>query len=72
MNNEIHEDDNFSRIFREQLDVLRVYGAKFAQENPDLAPYLETGHRKNHDPETERLIESFAFMIAQLETKIIE
>lgn len=62
-------NQEFLRHYLNIMDELRENGKIFSQQNPDLAPYLDLSYRKSNDPETERLIESFAYMFAQIEHK---
>ncbi|APJ03193.1 type VI secretion system baseplate subunit TssF [Silvanigrella aquatica] len=66
-----YSNQNFLKLYLNSLDNLRTNGRIFSQQNPDLAPYLDLSYRKSNDPETERLIESFAYMFAQVEHKSI-
>lgn len=66
MNNK-NGNQEFLEIYMKIIEDLRENGRVFAEQNPDLAPYLDLSYRKSHDPETERLIESFAYMFAQIE-----
>src|SRR5205823_5128632 len=60
---------SFLKTYLNLLSRLREGGSVFAKQNPELAPYLDMTTRKSSDPEIERLIESFAFMLAQVEHK---
>jgi hypothetical protein len=62
-------NQDFLGIYINILEELRENGKIFSQQNPELAPYLDLSYRKSNDPETERLIESFAYMFAQVEHK---
>ncbi len=64
-------NQEFLRHYISIIDELRENGKVFSQQNPDLAPYLDLSYRKSNDPETERLIESFAYMFAQIEHKSV-
>lgn len=59
----------FLKTYLNLLSRLREGGATFAKQNPEIAPYLDMTNRKSADPEIERLIESFAFITAQVEYK---
>lgn len=59
----------FLKTYLNLLSRLRESGSIFAKQNPEIAPYLDMTHRQSADPEIERLIESFAFMAAQVEYK---
>ncbi|KAB8031908.1 type VI secretion system baseplate subunit TssF [Fluviispira multicolorata] len=64
-----YSNQDFLKIYIDTLDELRKNGRLFSQQNPDLAPFLDFSYRKSNDPETERLIESFAYMKAQVDYK---
>ncbi|MGY3803920.1 type VI secretion system baseplate subunit TssF [Pigmentibacter ruber] len=64
-------NQEFLRHYINIIDELRENGKVFSKQNPDLAPYLDLSYRKSNDPETERLIESFAYMFAQIEHKSV-
>lgn len=66
-----HSNQSFLKIYMNALEELRENGRIFSHQNPDLAPYLDLSYRKSNDPETERLIESFAYMLSQVEHKSI-
>ncbi len=66
-----YSNQDFLKIYMDSINELRENGKVFSQQNPDLAPYLDLSYRKSNDPETERLIESFAYMFAQVEHKSI-
>lgn len=53
---------------QELADILEYYAEniyEFAEANPQLAPAIFSNAEKINDPETDRLDESFAFMMAQ-------
>ena len=62
-------NQEFIKVYIDIIEELRENGRIFSQQNPDLAPYLDLSFRRSNDPETERLIESFAYMFAQVEHK---
>jgi type VI secretion system protein ImpG len=64
-------NQDFLKIYMDIINNLRENGKVFSQQNPELAPYLDLSYRKSNDPETERLIESFAYMFAQVEHKSV-
>jgi len=61
----------FLKTYLNLINQLRESGTTFAEQNPEVAPYLDIRSIQGSDPEIERLIESFAFMIAQVEHKSI-
>ena len=71
MSRKNNSNQDFLKIYMDTINELRENGKVFSQQNPDLAPYLDLSYRKSNDPETERLIESFAYMFAQVEHKSI-
>ncbi len=56
-----------NKYYSDELDYLRDLGAEFANENPNLAPFLA---RASRDPDVERLMEGFAFLTGRLRQKI--
>jgi type VI secretion system protein ImpG len=56
-----------NRLYQDELSYLRELGAIFAAENPQIAPFLA---READDPDVERLLEGFAFLIAKLREKL--
>ncbi|MCA6107932.1 type VI secretion system baseplate subunit TssF [Bradyrhizobium cenepequi] len=53
--------------YEDELSYLRELGRDFAQANPKLAPFLG---RDATDPDVERLLEGFAFLVARLRQKL--
>lgn len=53
--------------YEDELSYLRELGADFALANPRLAPFLG---RDAADPDVERLLEGFAFLVARLRQKL--
>jgi type VI secretion system protein ImpG len=53
--------------YEDELSYLRELGRDFAQANPKLAPFLG---RDASDPDVERLLEGFAFLVARLRQKL--
>mgnify|MGYP000196205689 CR=1 FL=1 len=60
---------HFLKCYQDLLARLRENGSDFARQNPEIAPYLDMSNRKSADPEIERLLESFAYLLAQVEHK---
>ncbi|MGF1607267.1 MAG: type VI secretion system baseplate subunit TssF [Rhodothalassiaceae bacterium] len=58
---------SFNRYYREELDYLRQLGRVFAEENPQLSRFLGD---QGHDPDVERLLEGFAFLVGRLRQKV--
>lgn len=56
--------------YQEEIVFLREQGKKFASKYPTIADKIDFNGNRSNDPHTERIIESFAFMVAQLNTKI--
>jgi type VI secretion system protein ImpG len=54
-------------FYEDELSYLRELGRDFAQANPKLAPFLG---RDATDPDVERLLEGFAFLVARLRQKL--
>jgi type VI secretion system protein ImpG len=57
----------FNKYFQDELSYLRDLGAEFANDNPNLAPFLA---RESNDPDVERLLEGFAFLTGRLRQKL--
>ena len=53
--------------YEDELSYLRELGREFSQANPKLAPFLG---RDATDPDVERLLEGFAFLVARLRQKL--
>jgi type VI secretion system protein ImpG len=64
-----NDGTNFLNTYLNTLNSLRNNGKIFSQENPEIAAHLNLAFRQSNDPETERLIESFAYMFANVENK---
>lgn len=58
---------SFNKYYQDELAYLRELGAEFANENPNLAPFLS---RESSDPDVERLLEGFAFLSGRLRQKL--
>jgi type VI secretion system protein ImpG len=58
------------RYYLRELDYLRGSGAEFARRYPRVAGRLDLGDEGSADPHIERLIESFAFLTARLQSSI--
>lgn len=56
--------------YYDELLFLREHGKEFAQRYPTIADKIDFNGNRSNDPQTERIIESFAFMAAQLNAKI--
>lgn len=59
--------NKLERLYRDELEFLRLQGKVFAQRYPQLAGFLG---EKSSDPDVERLLEGFAFLSARLRDKI--
>lgn len=53
--------------YEDELSYLRELGCDFALANPKLAPFLG---REATDPDVERLLEGFAFLVARLRQRL--
>lgn len=63
--------NNLLKYYREEISFLRDEGKNFANEYPEIAKKIDISNNvMSADPQTERMIESFAFMIAGLRSKI--
>lgn len=58
---------SFNKYYQDELAYLRELGAEFANENPNLAPFLS---RESTDPDVERLLEGFAFLSGRMRQKL--
>jgi type VI secretion system protein ImpG len=58
------------RYYLEELSYLRELGARFAQAYPKVAARLELQPDECPDPHVERLIESFAFLTARIQSDL--
>ena len=65
-----HHDDEFLRCYLEELSYLRRMGERFARRHPKIARRLELQADECPDPHVERLIESFAFLAARIQTDL--
>ena len=63
-------DDEFLRCYLEELSYLRRMGERFAHEHPKIARRLELQGDECPDPHVERLIESFAFLTARIQSDL--
>lgn len=59
--------DAFDSQFRDELSYLKLLGRTFAEENPELINLLSDS---NSDPDVERLLEGFSFLVAGVQSKI--
>ena len=57
----------YTKYFQDELAFLRELGKEFAEENPDLAPFLAEG---GEDPDVRRLLEGFAFLSGRIRQKL--
>ncbi|MHA1558221.1 MAG: type VI secretion system baseplate subunit TssF [Alphaproteobacteria bacterium] len=60
----------FIDYYHEELSYLRNSGKIFAKKYPKIARRLDFSDQESPDPHTERLLESFAFLTAQLRQEI--
>lgn len=58
---------SLNALYENELSYLRELGQEFARANPSLAGFLA---REASDPDVERLLEGFAFTVAQLRQKL--
>ena len=64
-------NNNLLKYYREEISFLREEGKNFASEYPEIAQKIDINNNiMSADPQTERMIESFAFMVAGLRSKI--
>jgi type VI secretion system protein ImpG len=62
--------DDFLRYYLEELTYLRQMGERFARAYPKVAARLELQTDECPDPHVERLIESFAFLTARIQSDL--
>lgn len=58
---------SLNAYYEDELSYLRELGPEFAHANPKLAGFLA---REANDPDVERLLEGFAFLVARLRQKL--
>lgn len=63
-------DERLVELFRRELQYLRHAGADFGQRYPKIASRLELSEGESADPHVERLLESFAFLTARLQSRM--
>lgn len=63
-------DSNALIYYQREIEYLRKQGAIFAAKYPKVAKRLNFGDSESSDPHTERLIESFAYMVGYLQQDI--
>lgn len=61
---------SFLSYYHEELLFLRQKGGDFAKKHPEIAGRLDIKNGESTDPQTERIIESVAFLSAKLSQKI--
>jgi len=65
-------DEDLLRRYVEELSWLRSMGARFRNDHPDVARQLELDGNVCPDPHVERLIESFAFLTARIQSDLAD
>jgi type VI secretion system protein ImpG len=63
-------DSRLIELFRGEIEYLRKSGAEFGARYPKIAGRLELSGQESSDPQIERLLESFAFLTARIQTRI--
>jgi type VI secretion system protein ImpG len=63
-------EDDLLRYYEQELVFVRRMGEEFAKKYPKVAARLMLEPGKSDDPNTERLIEAFAFLTARVHKKI--
>jgi type VI secretion system protein ImpG len=63
-------DEELLSRYLEELSYLRSMGARFARQHKDVAHALELSGNACPDPHIERLIESFAFLTARIQSDL--
>lgn len=62
--------DDIINYYQQELHYLKDAGREFAQAHPKIARRLDLNHNGSNDPHTERLLQSFAFLTANLRKDI--
>ena len=62
----MHTDDKLLKLYMEELRYVRELGMEFAERHPRVGARLRLGPQESPDPQTERLIESLAFLTSYL------
>ena len=63
--------NNLIKYYQEEISFLREEGKNFAKQYPEIAQKIDIKNdAMSADPHTERMIESFAFMVAGLRSKV--
>lgn len=62
--------EKFLNYYHRELSYLRNAGQIFASQHPKIARRLQLANNESADPHVERLLESFAFLTAQLSQEI--
>ena len=63
-------NDDLLSYYNKELSYIRKLGAEFADENPKIAGRLRIKGEHTEDPHISRLIESFAFIAADIRHKL--
>lgn len=63
-------DEELLRRYLEELSWLRSMGVRFAADHPHVASRLQLNGNPSPDPHVERLIESFAFLTARIQSDL--
>lgn len=63
-------DQDLVERFETELRYLRQAGAEFARKYPKIAARLALSDGESTDPQIERLLESFAFLTARIQTRM--
>ena len=64
------DKNNLLKYYKEEISFLREEGKNFSNEYPEIANKIDINNNiMSADPHTERMIESFAFMVAGLRSK---
>ena len=65
------DKNNLLKYYKEEISFLREEGKNFSNQYPEIANKIDINNNiMSADPHTERMIESFAFMVAGLRSKI--
>ena len=66
----VNKSEAHLQEYEKELSYLRRAGVEFAKKYPKIAARLELDAGQSPDPHVERLIESFAFLAADLKIKM--
>ena len=66
----LDSQEDLLHYYRRELTYLRTMGQTFSKKYPKIAGRLELGPDHSNDPNTERLLEAFAFLTGRIQLSI--